>query len=267
MKIDIDLTCLHLWGIYNTWPEPMKEQLRMRFKEELYHGAKLMQKRDRDNAAENVMTLSSLEATFLKRRGHVVLRQALNFTETTEQTMRAMSGAFVVEEGRIEEDPNEKGGLRAVLKKDDGDTTFCIYAKVPDPSLKAGQIRWVAEPFGMEPESFKTMALSEMPTADQARVDPIRPASAFPKYLRKRRCLIEAVNVRNDGRTGWLEYVLKEAEPYEADENFLKDLAKELGISEDEEQEEEQDAHEGTPGEAVDTSKMDLSEIGGVAVA
>lgn len=280
-KLDLNDICLHLHSLYkgakkamegesSDWPEAIVDEFRNRIPEAILHGAKLTLKAERENAAENTFVMSGMESIHLQTHGKVVMVQRLSFKETTEETMRSLMGA-VVEKCEFVPVKNGEGiviGRKVQMLKSDGDVEFTVLAEDPMPHLEQGKTYWVAEPFApIDGAAGSAMAAwSDIPAAVRAKipVDMVRPASAFPKYLQQRRLVLEKLVIGTDYRNGWLEYHLREEEPFDQASDYLENLAKELGLTSEDataESQEESQVEFQEP-DQVDATSIDLTDSG-----
>ena len=243
----------------------------------IYLGARLEKKALRESAAENVFPLSIMQALFLKKHGSIKVTQRLVFNETSEESVRSMSGAMVTGwrfAETVEEDSGEVG-RKVILVKNDGDSEFLISAKDPSPHVVDNAIFWIAEPHVAKDNTPNGAVASNLSPAERERytsLNQLLPASRFPRYLQRRRLRVDKVTIGTDWRNAWLEYHMSEIEPYDegqAGEELAK-LRTELGLGAEDASEQEdieeavtqepegaQDATDQSSG-FVDTTKMDL---------
>lgn len=250
MKLDLNTLCRKAFKVYNGLKPrggPATEAFCVfinNFAEAIYKGAEIEKKLERENAASNVLVLSSMEADALKRYGRVKLIQRLNFTLTTEETMRSMSGAVVMAATWVEKPAVDTEGNNtfpperwANLHKSDGIDEFIVQAKDPNgQTYIQGGTYWIAEPFIPKDGEKPGAVWSSIPVEQRKLAstgEALRSASAFPKYLQYRRAVIVDIDVGTDGRTGWMEYDIRETEPYNETAEDLTALARELDIAQE----------------------------------
>lgn len=195
------------------------------FKHEIYLGAKVEQKEAFNDAAMNVFTLNMLQSQILHKKGRVVVKQRLRFNEGLEQIQRP-AGSVMVLDARWMQDHSIS------VMKSDGETDFIVTADNPFPDIQDATILWIAEPWVPTGES-QGKAWYEMTPEERAKANTagvLRAASTFPKYLQRRRAEVENIEVCNDDREVWLEYILVVAPGFDR-QTFEEDALKvELGI-------------------------------------
>lgn len=250
MKLDLNTICRNAFKVYNGLKPkdgPASEAFCIfvnEFAEVVYRGAEIEKKLERENAASNTLILSSLESDTLKRYGRVKVIQRLNFTLTSEETMRSMVGAVVMaatwnEKPAVDADGNNAYPPErwATLHKSDGIDEFIVQAKDPNgQTYITGETYWIAEPFIPKDGDKPGVVWADI-TVEQRKLaatgEALRSASAFPKYLQYRRATIAKIDVGTDYRTGWMEYTIVEVEPYKEDVQDLIALARELDITQE----------------------------------
>lgn len=226
--------CLAIWNHYK-WLKDLFVKMTVydasvdtfvdRFRHEIYLGAKVEQKEAFNTAAESIFSLSALQSLVLHAKRKLVVKARLRFAEALDQMQKPASSSIVLsatwtEEGEI------------AVKKTDGEVDFQLFASNPNPEFEVGKIFWVAEPFIPTGEN-QGKAWFEMTTEERTEANKtgaLRAASTFPKYLQRRRVTITGIEIRNDDRETWIEYLLEETAEFDR-QTFEEDALKaELGI-------------------------------------
>lgn len=237
--------CLALWRYYRSGKEALKslavdgeeilEGFVDCFRNEIYLGAKVEQKDAFNNAAVNTFSLSAMQSMVLKKVGHVLVKQRLQFKENAEQALKGMAGYVVMktEWAGIKNEAGVGAEAKVRITKTDGMAEFSLEAENPWAHLMVGEPIWVTEPFistgDNQGKAWHELTFDEQSLANKAGNE-IRAASTFPKYLQKRRMVLDKVEINSDDRDAWLEMTFKNAPDFDR-QTFEEDaLKEELGI-------------------------------------
>lgn len=234
--------CLALWRHYKALKAQMGKvgvgtaiaMLIEAFKFEIYLGAKVEQKDAFNNAAVNTFSLSSMQSMVLKKMGSVLVKQRLQFKETAEQALKGMAGYVVVktEWAGIKNEAGAGAEAKVRITKIDGIGEFALEAENPWAHLVVGEPIWVTEPFIATGDN-QGKAWHELTPDEQAlanKSNEVRAASTFPKYLQKRRMVLDKIEINSDDRDAWLEMTFKNAADFDRQTFEDAALKEELGI-------------------------------------
>lgn len=183
------------------------------FGDELYAAAIADLKRRENESAQGAVQLTSTQAVVLKAKGRLMDRINVRFRESNENLLETMAGYEVLSCEVVE----VKGKKVLELTRSNGVDESKVYADMPE--LEQDQVLFVQEPFAMVGDAPKTWTeMSQDERAEASKSGNLMTASRMTKAMLKRRVKVEAVNVRHDNRTGWIEAIYVEVAPFERSE-------------------------------------------------
>lgn len=235
--------CLELWRFYKAERadgldvEPLKKT----FRHELFLGYRTEGKNAIEGAAEQRITIQTMESLVLAKNKAITMKYRLNFRDerNPQQMLRTMVGSMILETG-ISEDQKT-----IWAKKTDGENEFTIVADNPVADYKVDMVIWIAEPFVMSPDEKAGKLWSEMTKEEREEATnkaAVKSGSAMPKYMQKRRAKIKSITVNGDDVNAWLQLQIEEVEPFERQAFEDEEVLKELGISRDEAETEDEES-------------------------
>lgn len=215
------------------------ESIRFFFGDELYAAAKSALNELANQAAGGCITLTSPQSLVLFNRKQLLVRQNLGFRESNDQMVRSMAGSEVID-AKFSRTPSalQPGDVlpdtaklwdRVTLTKSDGVDEFEIFAPIPEPEWVVGSILWIQEPFMSEGRNG--IPWSKMTKEERelfSKEGKIRQPSTMPKFMLSRRAKIDAIALRTDNRTAWIEYSIVEIEPFSRTEEEERAILEEF---------------------------------------